>query len=211
MRLLIVEDNEELAELLAKGLAQAGYESDVLATIEEAKSVLSTTFYAALILDLGLPDGDGLELLREIRNRNNSIPVLVLTARDAVYFGSLHLPAARLLQGELHLGAQPAESVSLGKTTIVFGRDPACDQPLNYPMISRHHARLLRRGNQLVLEDLGATNGTFVNGDRVLPGSDVRISDGDNVRLGADVAGDVSLPGQGPDTAFSTNGHRSPS
>ena len=84
MRLLIVEDNEELAELLAKGLAQAGYESDVLSTIEEAKSVLSTTFYAGLILDLGLPDGDGLELLREIRNRNNSIPVLVLTARSGL-------------------------------------------------------------------------------------------------------------------------------
>ncbi len=78
MRLLIVEDNEELAELLAKGLQTAGYEADILSTVEEAKSVLSKTFYAALILDLGLPDGDGLELLREIRQRNNPIPVLVL-------------------------------------------------------------------------------------------------------------------------------------
>src|SRR5262249_2883131 len=84
MRLLIVEDNEELAELLAKGLQTAGYESDVLSTAEEAKSVLSTTHYAALILDLGLPDGDGLTLLREIRNRNNPIPVLVLTARGGL-------------------------------------------------------------------------------------------------------------------------------
>ena len=55
MRLLIVEDNEELAELLAKGLQSAGYETDVLSTVEEATSVLLTTFYAALILDLGLP------------------------------------------------------------------------------------------------------------------------------------------------------------
>ena len=85
MRLLIVEDNEELAELLAKGLAQAGYESDVLSTIEEANSVLSTTFYAALILDLGLPDGDGLALLRELRQRDNPIPVLVLTARGGLH------------------------------------------------------------------------------------------------------------------------------
>ena len=84
MRLLIVEDNEELAELLAKGLQTAGYESDVLSTVEEARNVLSTTFYAALILDLGLPDGDGLTLLREIRNRNNPIPVLVLTARGGL-------------------------------------------------------------------------------------------------------------------------------
>ncbi|WP_024520555.1 response regulator transcription factor [Bradyrhizobium sp. Tv2a-2] len=85
MRLLIVEDNEELAELLAKGLRTAGYEADILSSIEEARSVLETTFYAALILDLGLPDGDGLELLREVRHRNNPIPVLVLTARGGLH------------------------------------------------------------------------------------------------------------------------------
>lgn len=84
MRLLIVEDNEELAGLLAKGLKTAGYEADRLSTVEEARAVLSTTFYAALILDLGLPDGDGLELLREIRQRGNPIPVLVLTARGGL-------------------------------------------------------------------------------------------------------------------------------
>jgi len=84
MRLLIVEDNEELAELLAKGLKTAGYEADILSTAEEARAVLSTTFYAALILDLGLPDGDGLALLKKMRERGNATPVLVLTARDAV-------------------------------------------------------------------------------------------------------------------------------
>src|ERR1700743_1887022 len=85
MRLLIVEDNEELAELLAKGLRTAGYEADVLSTVEDARAVLSTTFYAALILDLGLPDGDGLALLREIRQRDNPVPVLVLTARGGLH------------------------------------------------------------------------------------------------------------------------------
>jgi DNA-binding response OmpR family regulator len=85
MRLLIVEDNEELAELLARGLRNAGYEADILSSVEEARSVLETTFYAALILDLGLPDGDGLELLREVRHRNNPIPVLVLTARGGLH------------------------------------------------------------------------------------------------------------------------------
>jgi DNA-binding response OmpR family regulator len=85
MRLLIVEDNEELAELLAKGLKTAGYECDVLSTVEDARKVLATTFYAALILDLGLPDGDGLELLREIRQRDNPVPVLVLTARGGLH------------------------------------------------------------------------------------------------------------------------------
>jgi DNA-binding response OmpR family regulator len=85
MRLLIVEDNEELAQLLAKGLKAAGYDSDVLSTVEDARAVLSTTFYAALILDLGLPDGDGLELLRELRQRDNPVPVLVLTARGGLH------------------------------------------------------------------------------------------------------------------------------
>jgi DNA-binding response OmpR family regulator len=85
MRLLIVEDNEELAELLAKGLQTAGYEADILSMAEEARSVLDTTYYAALILDLGLPDGDGLDLLRELRHRNNPVPVLVLTARGGLH------------------------------------------------------------------------------------------------------------------------------
>ncbi|MEA2912614.1 MAG: hypothetical protein QOJ15_4695 [Bradyrhizobium sp.] len=80
MRLLVVEDNEQLAELLTKGLQAAGYETDVLSSLEEASTVLRTTFYAALILDLGLPDGDGPALLRDLRHRNNPIPVLVLTA-----------------------------------------------------------------------------------------------------------------------------------
>src|SRR6201995_5385678 len=85
MRLLIVEDNEELAELLAKGLQTAGYQADILSTVGEARGVLGTTFYAALILDLGLPDGDGLELLRELRQQSNPIPVLVLTARGGLH------------------------------------------------------------------------------------------------------------------------------
>jgi DNA-binding response OmpR family regulator len=85
MRLLVVEDNEQLAELLTKGLQTAGYETDVLSSLEEASTVLRTTFYAALILDLGLPDGDGLALLREIRHRDNPIPVLVLTARGGLH------------------------------------------------------------------------------------------------------------------------------
>lgn len=94
MRLLIVEDNTELAGLIARGLQTAGYEADILSTVEEARRVLGGTFYAALILDLGLPDGDGLELLRELRQFNNPIPVLVLTAR-----GGLHDRVAGLRSG----------------------------------------------------------------------------------------------------------------
>jgi DNA-binding response OmpR family regulator len=85
MRLLVIEDNEELAALLSQGLRTAGYETDLLSTVAEARTALSTTRYAALILDIGLPDGDGLAILREIRHRKDPLPVLVLTARGSVH------------------------------------------------------------------------------------------------------------------------------
>ena len=85
MRMLLVEDNRQLAEMLTKGLQAAGYDADHLATSAEARSVLTTTRYAALILDLGLPDGDGLSILREVRDRKDPLPILVLTARASVH------------------------------------------------------------------------------------------------------------------------------
>src|SRR3984893_14823867 len=85
MRLLVVEDNAQLSRLLAKGLQTAGYETDLLATAAEARTALLTTSYAALILDLGLPDGDGLAILRELRHRKDPVPVLVLTARGGLH------------------------------------------------------------------------------------------------------------------------------
>src|SRR5438552_1109448 len=84
MRLLLVEDNEELAQLLRQRLAAAGYETDLLTTAAEAQSAVATTRYAAMVLDLGLPDGDGLSVLREIRRREDPLPVLVLTARGGL-------------------------------------------------------------------------------------------------------------------------------
>src|SRR6266404_2624846 len=84
MRLLVVEDNAVLSELLAKGLHTAGYETDLLATAAEARAALMTISYAAVILDLGLPDGDGLSILRELRHHKDPTPVLVLTARGGL-------------------------------------------------------------------------------------------------------------------------------
>jgi DNA-binding response OmpR family regulator len=81
MRLLVIEDNTKLAELLEKGLRRAGYDTDLLTTAAEASAAISTTRYAAAILDLGLPDEDGLSVLRDIRHRGDPLPVLVLTAR----------------------------------------------------------------------------------------------------------------------------------
>ena len=85
MRLAIVEDNPELAQLLAHGLKAEGYETDLLTTAAAARAAVRTTRYAALILDLGLPDEDGLSVLREIRRSQDPLPVLVLTARGGVH------------------------------------------------------------------------------------------------------------------------------
>jgi len=85
MRVLVIEDNEQLAGLVAEGLKAAGYTADHVATASDATHVLATTRYAAVILDLGLPDADGLSVLRDIRHRKDAIPVLVLTARAGVH------------------------------------------------------------------------------------------------------------------------------
>jgi DNA-binding response OmpR family regulator len=84
MRLLIVEDEVRIAELLQRALTQSGFISDTARLCAEARTALAAMAYDALILDLGLPDGDGVKLLRELRTAGNSIPILVLTARDAV-------------------------------------------------------------------------------------------------------------------------------
>src|SRR5271166_2461586 len=84
MRLLIVEDNKELARLLAAGLRAANFDADTVSTAGDARAILNVTHYAAVVLDLGLPDEDGRVVLRELRDRNDPTPVLILTARDGV-------------------------------------------------------------------------------------------------------------------------------
>ncbi|WP_428676391.1 response regulator [Reyranella sp.] len=84
MRVLVVEDNAELVALLVKGLARSGFSADSVSNAGDAEHSLAAMRYAAIVLDLGLPDQDGLSLLRGIRGRGDSTPVLVLTARDGV-------------------------------------------------------------------------------------------------------------------------------
>jgi DNA-binding response OmpR family regulator len=83
MRLLIVEDEAALAELLRGVLERAGFAVDLASGLVEAECFLRVATYDSLILDLGLADGDGLTLLRTLRRGGNSVPVLILTARDA--------------------------------------------------------------------------------------------------------------------------------
>jgi two-component system OmpR family response regulator len=84
MRLLIVEDNQALAQSLSGVFRAKGYAVDCASGGEDAEAALHTQPYDLLILDLGLPDVDGFEVLRRLRRRKSRIPVLVLTARDTL-------------------------------------------------------------------------------------------------------------------------------
>jgi DNA-binding response OmpR family regulator len=84
MRVLIVEDDPLLGDALAAGLKQRGFEADWVQDGRDAQAAMRVEPFAAVVLDLGLPGLGGLELLRGERARGNKVPVLILTARDAV-------------------------------------------------------------------------------------------------------------------------------
>lgn len=82
MRLLLLEDEPALARALLTGLSEEGYAVDVAPTLREAEKLAFEVDYDVLVLDLMLPDGSGLDLLRQVRAAGNAVPVLALTARD---------------------------------------------------------------------------------------------------------------------------------
>ena len=84
MRLLIIEDEARLSEILRSKLGDAGFTVDTAGSAADAKAALELINYDAAILDLGLPDGDGLTVLATVRRLGKSLPILILTARDAV-------------------------------------------------------------------------------------------------------------------------------
>ena len=84
-RIALVEDHERLSTLVRKALAAAGIEVDVFDRIASAGHAIAETPYGAIVVDRGLPDGDGLSLVRKLRADGNDTPCLMLTARDAVH------------------------------------------------------------------------------------------------------------------------------
>ena len=84
MRILFIEDERKVAQAVKEGLEHEGYQVDVAITGEEGFFLLNTRQYDLLLLDLMLPGHDGLEILRTLRRKGMSLPVLILTARDAV-------------------------------------------------------------------------------------------------------------------------------
>ena len=84
MRVLLIEDHQRLAQTVIDGLAGFGFGVDLFSTGEEGLAATKGVAYDAIILDLGLPDGDGLDIIPDLREATNNIPILILTARDGV-------------------------------------------------------------------------------------------------------------------------------
>ena len=99
---------------------------------------------------------------------DNRIQQAILQPADDIYLGSFKINASAILEGKpINQGEAAFERVNMRGDQMVFGRDPGCDYPLNFPMISWHHAVLRRTAQGIVVEDLNSRNGTYVNGNRV--------------------------------------------
>lgn len=83
-RILIVEDEDRISSFLAKGLEANGFTTSVADTAETAIDLYRGYDFDLMILDIGLPDMDGFELLRKLRERDKGLPVIIVTARDSV-------------------------------------------------------------------------------------------------------------------------------
>ncbi len=140
--------------------------------------------------DLPAPTTVMQEYLRQERQQTGPIALTVL--RIAFPTGNVEIPAGT----SLLLGRDPQESL----VAAAFS---------GFENVSRRHATVIMDDSgHASIKDEDSTNGTFVNGERVLPGTAVRLADGDLVRLAADVTGEVLLPRQEPDPASLTRDPR---
>ena len=86
MRILIIEDNDKMAALLAKRLTENLFVVDLAKTVDEALAALEVVDYDLVVLDLTLPDGNGIDVLRALRKKGKPVPVLIETAFRATLF-----------------------------------------------------------------------------------------------------------------------------
>ncbi len=134
MRLLLVEDDAGLAKVMVRGLAEEGHAVDHAASVSEATDALSVNRYDLLVLDLGLPDGDGIDLCRSVRQREVGLPILMLTARDGL-----------------------SEKVA----GLDAGADDYLTKPFAYPELAARVRALLRRPRDAVSPILTASGVTL--------------------------------------------------
>ena len=116
---------------------------------------------------------------------NNRIQRAVLDPNDVVYLGSYKISASRLLSPEhtVEIGESAFTKVPFRGSVMEIGRDPQCDVPLAFPMVSWRHARLTRAAEGILVEDLDSRNGTYVDGIRI--SGSVLVRPGQEIGLGS--------------------------
>ncbi|MGB7650640.1 MAG: response regulator transcription factor [Gallionella sp.] len=174
MRILLVEDDVMIGEAIVLALKDAAYSVDWVRDGATANSVLAQTEHQAVLLDLGLPKLDGLSVLRQLRLNNNTVPVIVITARDGVAerVTALDLGAddflvkpfdlsellARLRAVVRRQGGQASAQLSNSVVSLNPANHEACCDEQKVVLSAREfallHALLLRPGTLLSRADL---------------------------------------------------------
>ncbi|MDR0837783.1 MAG: response regulator transcription factor [Propionibacteriaceae bacterium] len=175
MRVLIIEDNRQLAEKMREGLASEGFMVDVAHTGSEGEGKVVKVDYDAVLLDLNLPDKDGLEVLKTLRRYGNDIPVIVVTARAEVSQRALGLDLGaddyltkpfKLLELRARLQAVIRRSqgrtnpvITIGKLnvdprsrTVTFGKAPITLKAKEFDILEY---LAIKHPNVVSMEDLG--------------------------------------------------------
>jgi pSer/pThr/pTyr-binding forkhead associated (FHA) protein len=135
----------------------------------------------AVIEDLGSTNGTF------VGSIDNPIRRAPLSASDTVFLGTFPLPAALLLiPKERPIEAEPLPAITFHGPPMIVGRDQDCDQVIDAPVVSGRHARLATENGRITIEDLGSSNGTFVNGQLIARAT--VVTEGDRIGLGGFVA-----------------------
>ena len=123
MRLLIVEDEKQICDMVAKSLYDAGYEVDTCYDGEEALECILSEEYDLIVLDLNLPGMDGMEILKELRQKNEETKVIILSARGQIAdkVEGLDAGANDYMEKPFHLQELEARIRSLTRRKFVRG------------------------------------------------------------------------------------------
>jgi CheY-like chemotaxis protein len=135
LRLLVIEDEERLAGILKSKLGEIGFTVDIAGSAEDGSIALELINYDAAVLDLALPDGDGLTVLTAARAAGKALPILILTARDAVEDRVAGLGAGDPRADDSAVGAHRTEGRAGGEVVrhrrgAGFEPDPSTRSPL---------------------------------------------------------------------------------
>lgn len=147
MKILLIEDDDLVADSLARALRGSGYIVDCVGNGAHAETAVKTEPYDAVILDLGLPEMDGLEFLKRIRSKKIGVPVLILTARDSYEerIEGLDCGANDYVTKPFHLGELEARVRALLRLSVSNATAVNIGE-LTFDTVRR----VLRRGEELI-------------------------------------------------------------